>query len=672
MRLRNVLLGVAGVLALGVVALVVAVATLDFGRFREPLAAQVARATGRALVFEGEVSLRLFPRPSLSVRDVALANAPWGTRPHMLRIGRLEAELELRPLLFDRALHVTRFVAADVDVLLETDASGQRNWEMSAGRDGAAGLPVPADAGAPVDPGAFLRIDSLNLSNVALTWRDARSAEEPRSVLLRRLDVTTRPDGRLSLAGEAIHREQPIGFAGDVDLPTGFLAPGGPFVGQLGLTMPGAVANLVGGLADARAGRGLDLTLSAQAEPVNALDELLGLALPPGRLDLAARLEGDLGGEMRAGELRLRLGRSDLAGAASLDLSGPRPVLGAELESTRLDLAELLAARPGTPQSSDNPAAPPAADTPGETRLFPAEPFDLSPLRLLDADLSLRVATLATASVALEQVTLRLVLRDGDLAVRPYGFLLAGSHVAGDARLNASTSPPTLVLDLAAQQIDIGRLLAEAIAPAELAAKGDLVLALRGAGDSPRALAASMAGTASLVVGQGRLKGDYIESLGLGALRAAVPQLQRLAESRLNCAIARFDIAGGVATARLIGADAGDLSLVGTGTVNLGTETLALDLAPRMKIAAGGISGGVVVPVQVRGTLLDPTVSVLGGRGQRGNPLAGLRGLVLDPGASRTNPCGGLGDAHPAAPAPAPAPRPAIPGLPDVLRLLPR
>jgi hypothetical protein len=50
----------------------------------------------------------------------------------------------------------------------------------------------------------------------------------------------------------------------------------------------------------------------------------------------------------------------------------------------------------------------------------------------------------------------------------------------------------------------------------------------------------------------------------------------------------------------------------------------------------------------------------------RGNPLAGLGRIVLDPGASAANPCGGLGEVRPAAPAPH------APGLGDVLRLLPR
>jgi AsmA protein len=315
----------------------------------------------------------------------------------------------------------------------------------------------------------------------------------------------------------------------------------------------------------------------------------------------------------------------------------------------------------------------------GERRVFGEAPFALGALAALDADVGLRVGRLVLPGISqggakgleLEQVVLRLVLADRDLALRPFGFVLAGSHVAGDARVNARVAPPAMVLDVAAQQAEMGRLLALAGVAVPVVAKGDLVVALRGAGASPRALAGALEGNASLVVGQGVLKGDYVDALGLGALRQAVPQLQRLAESKLNCAIARFDVAKGVATARLIAADAGDLSLVGTGTVNLGTEAIALDLAPRLKLAVAGISGGVSVPVQVRGTLLEPVVSVTGGRpAGRGNPLAGLGRIVLDPGASAANPCGGLGEVRPAAPAPAPAPH--VPGLPDVLRLLPR
>ncbi len=667
MRLRLVLLGVAGVLLLLVAGLGVALATLDFGRFAGPVAAQVQRVTGRALAFEGEVSLRLLPRPSLSLRDVVLANAPGGSRPQMLRIGRLEAELELWPLVVQRRLHIVRLVARDADVLLERDAEGRGNWEMGAAEAAAEGAAPPAPM-VRSGKGGLPLVDTMELVNVAVGWRDARAGGEMHSVLLRELRFSARTGERMSVSGALVHREQVVGFTGEVDLPGG--AGGGAVVANASVTLPGAVVKLAGGIADAGAGKGLDLSITGEAEPVSALEELLGVDLPSLRLELAARVQGDLDGEVRAAELKLKLGGSELSGTGAVDLSGARPRVTAELESARLDLVEAWpeAAREGEAPASGAGAAPVA----GERRVFSAEAFELDGLGALDADVGLRVARLVLPGpggkpVEVEQVVLRLVLADRDLALRPFGFVLAGSHVAGDARVNGRVAPPAMVLDVAAQQADLGRLLALSGVALPVTAKADLVLALRGAGASPRALAGALEGTASLVVGQGVLKGDFVEHLGLGALRQAVPQLQRLAESKLNCAIARFDVAKGVATARLIAADAGDISLVGNGTVNLGTEAIALDLAPRLKLAVGGISAGVSVPVQVRGTLLEPSVTVVGGRvAPRGNPLAGLRRIVLDPGASAANPCGGLGEVRPAAPAPH------APGLGDVLRLLPR
>ena len=656
MRLRMILFAAFGVVLLAVIGIVVALATLDFGRFKGPIAAQVARATGRELAFEGEVSLRLFPRPSLTVKDATLANAPWGSRPHMLRVGLLTAEVELRPLLFERALHVTRLVLRDADLLLETDAEGRRNWDFSIPSDKPSPATTTSSGGVRTDAGGLPLIDEIVLGNIAVTWSDARGSDTlARLALLQDLKLTARPDGRLALIAAAIYREQPIALAGDLDLPTGFLEPGAPFVANLSVTLPGTVVKLAGGLANARAGLGLDLSVSAEAEPLKSLDELVGAALPATRAHLSARVQGDLGATLRATELVLRIGRSDLTGTASFDPSGPRPKLTADLDSTKLDVLE---AWPPAREPADAPARGDA--TPTDGRLFSTEVLDVAALRRFDADVTLRVALLETALARLEQVMLRFVLVDGDLALRPYAFALAGSHVAGDGRLNTRAAPPAMVLDVAAQQVDIGRLLALAGAPALLEAKGDVVLALRGQGATPRAIAASLDGTASLVVGHGVLNNGYIDALGLGALRNALPQPQKLADTKLNCAIARFGIARGVATARLLAADAGDISMVGTGTVNLGTELVILDLAPRLKL---GALGGVVVPVQVRGTLLEPNIAVLGRGGVRGNPLAALGAIVLDPGASRTNPCAGLAEV--------PA-RGGAPGLPDILRLLPR
>lgn len=671
MRLRTIVFAVLGVLVVAVAGIAVALATLDFGRFKGPIAAQVAQATGRELVFGGPVSLTLWPSPSLTASEVTLANAPGGSRPHMLRLGSMSAQVELWPLLFERTLHVTRLSARDADLLLEIDAQGRPNWDIAAPPatpGSSAAAPAP-DGGVQTGSGGLPLINRIDLSNISVTWRDARPGGATQAVLVKDMRVTATPAGRFAVQAAGEFRGQQVAITAELDRPTGFIAPGGPFAGTAEITLPGTVARLEGGLADARAGRGLDVTVAVTADTLAALAPLVGATLPAVKLELATHLAGDLGGTLQATGLKLQFGGSDLAGTAALDSTGARPRLTADLQSTRIDLAEALRA----PQAAAPTAAPAAPPTPAPPRrLFSDDKLDLAMLRAVDADVVLRVATFDNAPMPVEAATLRLVLQAGDLTLRPFGFTVAGSQVTGHAQLDATGPVPAMVLDVAAPQLDIGKIQALAGGRKLMDAKGDLEVAVRGKGASPRALMGALDGKASLVVGEGTLPEGYVDGLGLGVLRAAVPQVQRLLGSKLNCAVARFDIAGGVATVRQLGMDAGDLSMVGTGAVDLGAETLALDLSPRLKIAGVAGLGGVVVPVQVRGTLLEPKVDASVGRNARGNPLATLGAIVLDPGGTHSNPCTGAADA-PATAQPAPAPSqpappalPAIPGLPDL------
>jgi uncharacterized protein involved in outer membrane biogenesis len=651
-RLRMALLAGIGVVVLALAAFGVALATVDLGRMRGLVAAQIERESGRAVRFGEETSLRLLPRPSLTLRDVTMANAAWakgedgGPAGPMLRLGLLQAQVELWPLVFSRALHITRLEARDGEIRLELDGEGRRNWDLGGSGGDASAPETVGDAGAeeavPVgtDAAGLPQIGEVRLENVTLVWRDARRGGE-RRLAVSSLKLDTMEDGRFAVAAALSVDGEAVAVKGELDRPAGFLAPGGPFAATLDMTLPGTVAKLTGGLANAREGRGLDATLSVEAEPLRALQGIAGVALPAVKFQAAARLEGDLGGVVKAEGLRLVAGRSDLAGTAALHMDGARPRVVAVLESRRLDLVEAMppgAAAPVSPAVS----APAATDAPegAVARVFPDTPFGLPDLRVVDADVSLRVGEVVAPQVKLSDATLRLVLEDGDLAVRPFGFVLLGSHVAGDARWNAREAVPAVAVDVAAQKVELGAVLALLGQPKLVEAKGDLVVALRGRGGSARAVAETLEGTASLVVGQGVLAQDYVEALGLGALKAAVPQLQRVLDSKMNCAIARFEVKAGVATARLLVLDAGDLSIVGRGNVNLGAETIALDLPARLRIAGVPGLGGLVIPLQVRGTLAQPVVNA--GRSARGNPLAALGGLVLDPGASRTNPCGGL------------------------------
>jgi uncharacterized protein involved in outer membrane biogenesis len=111
--------------------------TRDFNRYKSTIAYVTKDVTGRELTLGGDVHLEIGFWPALVATNVTLANAPWGSRPEMFRIHRLEARLSLLKLLAGN-IDLKQITMLGVDLLLETDAAGLGNWEFNqaAGSDG--------------------------------------------------------------------------------------------------------------------------------------------------------------------------------------------------------------------------------------------------------------------------------------------------------------------------------------------------------------------------------------------------------------------------------------------------------------------------------------------------------------------------------------------------------
>src|SRR5881628_2297978 len=99
-RIALIILGAAtGVVALLLIGVAIAVATVDPNRFVAPLAARVKAETGRNLNVQGPVDFKLSLEPKVVLPNVAFDNAPWSKMPQMVTAKRIEAQFALLPLL---------------------------------------------------------------------------------------------------------------------------------------------------------------------------------------------------------------------------------------------------------------------------------------------------------------------------------------------------------------------------------------------------------------------------------------------------------------------------------------------------------------------------------------------------------------------------------------------
>src|SRR6266545_4378695 len=161
-----------GVVLLLLIAVAIAVHTVDVKEFIGPIQQRVKDATGRDLEVRGGIDLKLGLEPKLVLDDVTLGNAPWSKQPQMLTAKHVEAQIALLPLLRKR-FEVIRFKLIEPTIVLETDSGGKGNWEFPA-------LPAAAQGSTPAPSGGTLggfAVGDIAISNGAVTYRDGKTGE---------------------------------------------------------------------------------------------------------------------------------------------------------------------------------------------------------------------------------------------------------------------------------------------------------------------------------------------------------------------------------------------------------------------------------------------------------------------------------------------------------------
>ena len=98
---------------------------IDLNAYRPAILAKVKAATGRELRIGGPLEIGVHKGLVIRVNDLALSNAPWGSRPQMLTLGRAEAQVALLPLLGARAGVESGFDVAEMALMIGTVAPGR-------------------------------------------------------------------------------------------------------------------------------------------------------------------------------------------------------------------------------------------------------------------------------------------------------------------------------------------------------------------------------------------------------------------------------------------------------------------------------------------------------------------------------------------------------------------
>ncbi|HSB73642.1 MAG TPA: AsmA family protein [Candidatus Methylomirabilis sp.] len=288
MRLKTVLLVVVGLLVVLVVAAVVVVKSIDFNTYKPLIAEQAKAATGRELTIRGNLDLQIGFSPAVVVKDVSFANASWGSRPEMVKLGRFEVELALLPLIF-RQVQVKRLILVQPDILLETDAKGTGNWTFGAP---AAALPPKQPTGEQTALPS-VAVQKVRVEKGTLVYRDGKT-KQTTTLALDHLDIEAKEiTSPLTFDLAAAYNGKAFTLAGTVGALAGLTAPSRPYPLKLTLKAGGATVEVDGSVAKPMEAEGLNLKVVAKGAELAEVAKFAGRQVPPiGPFALAAQVSG--------------------------------------------------------------------------------------------------------------------------------------------------------------------------------------------------------------------------------------------------------------------------------------------------------------------------------------------------------------------------------------------
>jgi uncharacterized protein involved in outer membrane biogenesis len=347
-----------------------------------------------------------------------------------------------------------------------------------------------------------------------------------------------------------------------------------------------------------------ETTLSIVVPELAALGKLDGEPLPAAPLRLSARASGSKNA-LRLEDIDAELGASALSGNLLIDVSGPRPLMQAEIHIPKLDVPVSDAARQAR--------RPPPADG----RLIPDVVLPLDRLAAIDGTLELIIDELKFGNMTFTQGILSGSLKDGTLAAERLDINLPIGRLQGKLTVRPENGSARVGFALRGDKVGLN-VAADPDASSE-PGNGplfDVDVNLHARGTDLRALAASLEGHIKALSDGGRIYNPQL-ALALGGFGRELlgnlnPFSQRDPYTTLSCVVVGLAAADGKLAAEPYLAIRSDkVNLLSRGFIDLHTERIdfTFNTLPRGRLSVS--ASELINPyVRVSGTLLQPSLSL--------------------------------------------------------------
>ena len=354
---------------------------------------------------------------------------------------------------------------------------------------------------------------------------------------------------------------------------------------------------------------GANLKLELAGPDMGLLTALTGVPIPQTpAYDIAGKLTyADK--KVRFTGFNGRLGSSDVAGDILIDPTGAKTFVEADLHSRKVELADLggfIGETPGRKGEAGQSARQKTELVRKEAsdRFLPNIPINLPKLNAANVKLRYKGAQILGRSVPLDNIVAAVDITDGRVVVHPLAFAVGTGEISLTATLLPEGREVKADMGVQFRRVDLARLLSAThlvqgagsmSGSAKLVSTGNSLATLLARGD----------GSLKLGMAGGNLSALLVDILGLEFGNALLSALGMPQRANLECFVADFGLNRGQLDTKTLLLDTSEARVLGTGGVNLASETIDYKLKTESKhFSVGTLS----TPIDITGRLKSPKI----------------------------------------------------------------
>lgn len=609
---------------IGAIIILLLIAIVSVIVFSEPLARWAienkgSKATGRPLTIDGPLVINWhWTYTDIHAKNIRLGNAAGYREPDMVSIETLEFTLKPLKLLWGK-LALGSVTLDKPTVILERKTLEEANWNFPfLANDKALANDKDKNKEGNRFGNALTINDRLTIRQGRIIFRDAVrdlaldvkvDSLGDASKDLKETEKSPQYEFKLSGTGKLHGRPLTLdAVAGSLQSLRDTTAD---FPLHFNINMGKTRVEMNGVFNDPFNFSGVNVSLKITGDNLADLFYLTAIPLPPTppySLNGQLTKNGDVWGYS---QFTGKVGKSDLSGSLSYDVSGPRGSLKATLFSNVLDSAD-LGGFIGLPPAleTENATAEQqraAVEKKESSKLIPDVPLNVERLRKTDLDVTLTAKEINAPDLPFKGMEVRFLLKDSQLTLDPFSVVLADGTVDGVINIDARQDVPPMNMKLNFRKLSLNKFFENTRFATTTQGFFGGSLSLAGTGASLADVLGSSNGDTAIIISGGQISLLLIEASDVDLGEAIPLFLGKDKSTKIRCGVADFDVKDGQLNSKTFVLDTNDSTLVGKVDIDLKQEKIEarLDAKPKDNSLLSAR-----IPITLSGNLKSPRIGL--------------------------------------------------------------